>query len=166
MTEVQVYEEEPRGPYHDFWLLREGERSYEDYWDLLGREDAPVRVPDATLMYFYDSLLWIPTADPAWRNSPPGYGLNLFGPTIINQRGGCTFAEVFRGWAHLLSQGPETLLLSAGRIYTVGENGQNEDPQQYRLTIPRDPLLRDLNLLADWGRLAVSGKFFILHLGV
>ncbi len=55
------------GPLHDFWILQEGERSYDEYEDLLGRHDAPVRVPDDLLHYMHYTLQWIPTVNPARR---------------------------------------------------------------------------------------------------
>ncbi|HEY4384358.1 MAG TPA: hypothetical protein VGN34_07795 [Ktedonobacteraceae bacterium] len=59
---------------HDFWLFREGERAYTDYNDLLSRRDAPATLDDDVLLYFFDTVLWIPTFNPA-RNER-GNGLN------------------------------------------------------------------------------------------
>jgi len=74
---------------HDFWLVREGERTYADYSDLLGRRDAPVHLHDEFLIgYLWDTLSWIPTLNPRKGDaSIPMQGLNRWGETIINHRG-------------------------------------------------------------------------------
>lgn len=161
----QIYQEKAGGPYHDFWLLKEGEQTYEDYWGLLGRKDAPVRISDDLLRYFYDTLTWIPTLNPG-RSLQQGYGLCLYGPTIINHLGGQQFSDVARGWASLMDLGPEQLILSAGSMGVVGEDGELEDKGWRKLEVERAKIVQQLSLLADWGGLSATGNFYILHLGI
>jgi hypothetical protein len=53
------------GLYHNFWLFREGERSYTNYRDLLPRRDAPACLHDDFLIgYLWNTLSWIPTLNP------------------------------------------------------------------------------------------------------
>ncbi len=94
---------------HSFWLFREGERAYTEYRDLLSRHDAPVRLDDEVLRYCFDTLLWIPTFNPA--KNERGNGLNWWGPTIIGQEGGDPFHRIFAAWAHVFSCGPRQLQL-------------------------------------------------------
>ncbi|MFN3651743.1 MAG: hypothetical protein ACK47B_19380 [Armatimonadota bacterium] len=159
--------EEPRGPYHDFWLLREGEVPYAAYWDYLRRRDAPLRIADDVLRYFYDSLEWFPALVQDRKRAPkPIQGLDLYGDTIVNHEGGALFAEVFAAWAQLFRLGPEEIILSAGWVYTRDEDGRRSDEETQKLLVRRDELVRDLELLAEWGRAAATGEFYILHLGI
>jgi len=160
-----IHQEKPGGPYHDFWLFREQEREYGNYSDLLGRRDAPLRLSDDLMRYFYDTLAWVPTFNPA-NPSQVDKGLNLYGPTIINRLGGEKFAVVLGGWCQLLRLGPEQIILSAGSMGIVGENGEIEDSGWHKMEVARDEILEQLNLLAEWGAFAATGEFFILHLGV
>lgn len=161
----RTYQEKAAGPYHDFWLLKEAERDYQNYRDLLGRKDALVRVSDDLLRYFYDTLNWIPTLNPG-RSLQQGYGLNLYGPTIINSLGGQQFANVAQAWASLMKLGPEELVLSIGSMGIVDEKGELEDKGWCRLEVMREDIVHKLNLLAEWGILASTGDFYILHLGI
>lgn len=161
----RIYREKLQGPYHDFWLLQEGQHDYKDFWNLLGRKDAEVRISDDLLRYFYDTLSWIPTLNPSV-SSQPSSGLNLYGPTIINHTGGQHFADVTQAWSHLLNLGPEQIVLSTGSMGIVGEDGEVEDKGWCKLEIERDVVVQQLNLLAEWGRSAATGEFFVLHLGI
>lgn len=161
--------EEPGGPYHHFWLLTEGEVSYRDYWPWVGRRDAPVHISYAVLAYFSETLEWVPTINPAARledgTCRSGHGMNLFGPTVINKDGGALFARICDGWARLFACGPERINLYMGLSTDVDEHG-NETTTLNKPCVPRDELIRDLETLADFGRKAAIGEFFILHLGV
>lgn len=162
----RIYHDKMGGPYHDFWLFREREREYENYGDLLGRRDAPVSLPDDLLRYFLDTLAWVPALSPDC--SPQvGGGLDLYGPpTIINHLGGEKFSDVLESWACLLRLGPEQITLSVGSTGIVGDDGELEDRGWLKLEVIRDEVVGQLKLLAEWGALAATGEFFILHLGI
>ncbi len=72
----------PSGPYHHFWLFRDGEREYSNYQDLLGRKDAPITIPDDILRYFHDWWEWLTPINPSGDN---GSGWNYCGTTIIER---------------------------------------------------------------------------------
>lgn len=59
---------------HDFWLLRENEYQYASYQDFCVRDDAPVSLADNLLRYVFDTLLWVPTLNPAKKELPAGHG--------------------------------------------------------------------------------------------
>ena len=96
---------------HDFWLLQEDEKKYTCYRGFVARKDALIRLNDDLLRYFSDTLVWIPTLNPAKEELPMGNGLNWYGPTIINQTGGTLFHNVCVSWAQLFKYGPEQLKL-------------------------------------------------------
>ena len=160
--------------YHDFWLFEEGVRSYVDHSDLLPRKDAPVRIDDGLLRYFVDTLSWIPTCNPM-KIEVPCHGLNLYGPTIINQTGGDAFHRVCLSWVQLFASGPEHLSLRGPFMWqwpfdeeehVLRENQLHLLGHYERLEVDRDWLLQALTTLADFGKQAATGKFFILHLGI
>ena len=151
------------GPFHDFWLFREGERAYNDYRDLLGREDAPVRLPMDVAENLPEALKAVPTINIAWKNNPPFGGLNQFGPTVINYEGAAAFGAVcetaIREWA----QSPDPLIITSRFLQMAG---RTKPPKPYYFKADRDKLVQDLETLADWSKQAATGAFFILHIGV
>lgn len=160
---------------HNFWLLREDENSYTDYRNFISRHDASVHLHDELLRYFIDTLVWIPTVNPAWKEMPIGYGLNWHGPTIINQVGGVLFRRICTSWAQLFTCGPERLslqgLFSWQWPFDESEHLVREDQLhtlgRYEcLEVERDWVVQMLTTLAYYGEQAATGEFFILHLGI
>ena len=158
---------------HDFWLFREGERAYTDYSDLFSRRDAPVSINDDVLRYVCDTIIWIPTFNPA--KNERGNGLNWWGPTVIDQSGGHLFCQIFTSWAQLFTSGPELLRLQGGfswqwpydeSEHLVSEEELDTMGRYTQLEVERDSLVQQLTTLAQFGAQAATGKFFILHLGV
>ncbi len=161
--------------YHDFWFLREGEHPYTDYPHLLSQHNAPVRVNDDLLRYFSDTLSWIPTLNPAKESMPMGYGLNWYGPTIMNQAGGARFQRVCTAWAQLFACGPEQLKLRVGFSWQwpfeeserlVSEDQLHTFGRYEYLEIDRDQLVRMLTTLAQFGEQASRSEFYVLHLEI
>lgn len=163
------------GPYHDFWLIRAGDRRYEDYWDLLGRRDAPVRFPDDLLWYFQDTLDWVPTVIPSLPGLPVAHGLNWTGPTVIERAGGALFRHVWASWASLFAHAPERLTLRGAfgwqwpfedAEHTLHVDQLLEIGGYDRLDIDRTWLIDTVQTLARFGEQAASGESFVLHLGI
>lgn len=154
------------GPYHDFWLFHEGERTYNDYRDLLGRKDAPVRLLSDVVGFLTPTFQGVSSINPSNLNSWPGVNLNDYGPTIINKVGGRTFSEACRKAAQEWAQDSETIILTWGTWGTIGVVSRSKPPKPHHFKISRDPLVRHLETLAEWGEQAATGEFFILHLGV
>lgn len=166
------------GLFHNFWLFREGERSYTDYRDLLPRRDPPACLHDDFLIgYLWDTLSWIPTINPGDVRAPlPMQGLSRWGPTIINQTGGAAFHRLCTTWADLFSQGPEQLQLTGPFVMSwpfeedehLMERGQfmrlggHFEPLLFR----RDELVQTFTTLAQFGAQAATGEYFIFHFGV
>jgi hypothetical protein len=190
---------------HDFWLFRHGERTYDDYHDLLPRRDAPVSIDDEVLRYMLDTIQWIPTFNPALQKHHQG--LNMWGTTIIEQAGGELVHQIFSAWAKLFASGPEQLQLTG--LFTwqlpddesdpqvsndtrkdedklvIMEHDTEEDEIQVvalgttgnytqttatgsytQLKLDRDSFVQQLTTLAQFGKQAATGEFFIIHLGI
>lgn len=138
------------------------------------RKDAPVHIHDDLLHYVADTFSWIPTYNPA-KAEISGYGLNFYGPTIINQTGGDQFYRVCISWAQIFASRPERLRLRGPFQwqwpFDQEEHVLREDQLHMlghfeRLEVDRDWLVQTLTTLADFGRQAATGKFFLLHLGI
>ena len=161
-------------PYHYFWLFREDERNYSNYWDLLKRTDAPARLSDNGLSHIVQPLQWVPTLNPSGgrenfveRNNSeciPQHGLNHFGPTIIAATGAESFRGICLGWAQILAQGPDPLILPSGRFRA--EEGHPKTWKPTYITEPRDDLVKNLQELARLSELVTAGDHFLLHLGI
>jgi hypothetical protein len=158
--------EEPGGPYHDFWLLREDECSYAETSRYLGRRDAPVRLAADVLHYLEDALAWLPVVSPGRRTHRESQGLYFYGPNIINRGRGQAFSKLFHAWATILALGPDPLLLSAGIVWIAANEDAPEVAHVHRMQISRDQLVGDLRLLASWGSQVEAGEHYILHHGI
>ncbi len=154
---------EASDPYHDFWLFREGERKYNEYSDMLGRNNAPLRMPDDVICFLLESLRWVPTINPA-ASTWSGWGINGYGPTIINHMGGEKLHEICTGWAQILSQGPEPLILSKGWVVPSQQLPRQWEPALFKTS--REKLAADLKQLAEYGQQAATGAWYILHFGI
>jgi hypothetical protein len=107
-----------QGPFHDFWLFREGERARADYRDLLGRRDAPVRISDDIVQRVPERLRAMPTEHPD-RLGAPGHGLNVYGPTVIAASGGAVLQEVMSTWIAQFPEPSRTWSSSSRRPYSA-----------------------------------------------
>jgi hypothetical protein len=158
---------------HHFWLFRQGERAYTDYKEFVGRSHAPVMIHDEILRYLSDTLQWIPTLNPA--KNERSYGLNMYGPTIIDQSGGGLFQQIFASWSHLFACGPERLTLRGlfnwqwpfeEPEHVIAESELHKLGSYERMSISRDDYIERLTKLAHFGERASTGQFFVLHLGI
>lgn len=162
------------GMQHEFWLLREGQYAYTvNGRDLKSQGNDPVILHDDILRYFFDSLQWIPTFNPA--KSETDYGLNWWGLTIINQTGGSVFYRMWSAWAQILVCGPEKLRLRGPFTwqwpFTESEHLIKEDQidalgHYETLELDRDELVNICTIFARFGEQAATGEFFILHEGI
>jgi hypothetical protein len=151
----------PQGPFHDFWLFREGERAHADYGDLLGREDAPVRIADDILQHVLGYLRTMPTENPACSGGESGRGLNVYGPTVIAASGGDVLQEVMSTWMARFPESVENVEFE----YAAASHGV--DPVEGELVsrrqsgLPDDPRTAGADLTAGLAECALHGEAFI-----
>ena len=161
---------EAQGPYHDFWLRREVEAAYEDFGPLSGRRDALVRIPMDVMDYLCETMRWFPTVNPAVsaavHKERADYGLNFYGPTVINAMGGAAFGRICESWAQLFECGPKQIVLTNGLTSELDAEGNEGETRPYKFCVAREKIVQDLRLLAEWGRQTMTGEFYILHLGI
>lgn len=154
---------------HDFLLLPEGKVNYRDYGNYFC-SPADVRLHDDFIRYLNDTLKWVPTLNPAnpkdhlkdWQ----GYGLNLYGSTIINKQGAEVFHHVVWSWAQLFSKAPAKLQLRGHWISDIDDEGVESEPYYEQLEFDRDVVVNNLITLGNYADKTCSGDFFILHLGI
>lgn len=155
-------------PAHIFLLIPANEQSYARYPRALQEHAAPsVLLSDAVVWYMHDTLCWIPTLNPTNQQELAGYGLNLYGITIINCTGAAVAQQVFRTWADLFATGPETLHLRGPWSEQPGEDPDSVEQSGYTTCyLERDTLVAALRTLATFAEQARSGEFVLLHAGV
>ena len=147
---------------HDFVLLDRSKDSPESYGRHHHSSEA-LLLHDDLVHYMLDALSWIPTENPATGDGN-GMGLNLYGPTVITQRGARKLQEVCSALALLFASGPETLDLR-GSYGWVGDDPASGSYQ--RVSVARDELVGKLSKLASWGEAVVnSPSAYVLHLGI
>lgn len=152
----------PEGPYHDFWFFKEGSREYSDYTDLLGRKDAPVRIPMDVLNYFDDLFIWVPSIIPRSSNEEKRYtGFNDYGPTVINKDGGKLLERILFHLLELYKIAPETIIFTG--LWTV----EDSNPGYYeKLEVDKSWLLNVLATLHSFAQQVAIGSHYIFHFGV
>ena len=152
---------------HEFWLLQTNEWSYSPHHNIhaLRKHPTHITLHDTILWYMSDSLEWIETANPAMRNQP-GYGLNMYGLTMITEQGATRFESVLTTWAALFCHGPETLRLTGEWMFYNPYKGKRNNGRYEVIMIERDPLVTTLRTLAEYARSVQAGQHFILHFGL
>ena len=147
---------------HDFLLLDRSTDPPESYGRHIHSPEA-LHLHHDLVSYMLDFLSWIPTENPA-RGGAYGMGLNLYGPTVVSQRGARKLQELCSALALLFAAGPETLELR-GSYGWIGEDPSSGSYQ--RVTVARDELVAKLSQLAAWGdAVADSPAAYLLHLGI
>lgn len=150
-------------PKHDFVLVPEQNDNYSDYRSHFNDPTA-LKIDDDLVLYMRDTLRWVPSINPANPKEWGGYGLNYYGPTVINRSGAGKAARLFRLWAALLQEGPETLELTGGFEWVEGEASTSG---RYAVIIaPRDSVVKIINDIAAFAEEATSGRSYLLHLGL
>ena len=157
------------GPYHDFWVFSELERIPNDYWPLLGRKDAPLRIEE-DLMYEFGHTLdelptEIPTGDPR-RKKPilrmePSYGLDWYGTTVLRGESVQILARAARNWRETHADGGEFIVLK-----TVQTWYEESDEIKTQISLPRSILLSRIGRLAELAEQASKPGHYLLHLGI
>lgn len=151
-------------PHHDFLLLPESGNNYADYMKHINSPDA-IKVDDSLLVRaLQDTLNWIPSINPANPTEWQGYGLNYYGPTVINRTGAAKASRVFRLWAELLKEGPEELELTGSYEWIEGEAPSTGHYET--ITTARDTIVNAFLTIATLAERAASGNFYLLHLGI
>lgn len=150
---------------HNFLLLPEGKVDYTDYMNYL-HSPSDVRIHDDFIRYVNDTLKWVSTLNPANPKDWQGYGLNLYGSTIINKQGSAVFHHVVESWAQLFSKAPAKLQLTGSWTGEIDEEGRESEGYYEQLKFDRDVVVKNLITLATYADKTCSGDFFILHLGI
>ncbi|MBB6051461.1 hypothetical protein [Armatimonas rosea] len=133
------------GPYHDFWVFDEAQRIPQDYWSLLGRKDAPLRIEDDLLLAFAKTLPEFQTDNPSW-NPPKQYqGLNWLGPTVVRGSSALLLAEIASRWCETFDTETEPIT---------------------SLEVPRSLFRSRFETLAELARQGGEPGCYLLHLGI
>ena len=151
------------GPYHDFLLLSRTEHKFSEYSQFINDPRA-IRLEDDLLRYVADTLVWIPTLNPA--KNEPHRGLCFYGPTVIHNEGASSAAAIFGAWAVLFACGPNTYKLTGS--WTVTEDDPSSESGYEKLDIDREELVRNLRQLENYAKqiCETNGDYYILHMGI
>ena len=150
-------------PKHDFLLLPEVEGRAFHYADHF-HDPRAVKLDDDLVLYMLDALNWIPSSNPSNPGEWCGYGLNYFGPTVIDKRGAEKAAQVFRLWAALFEAGPEQLELTGSFEWIEG--GRPAEGRYATFTEVRETVVESLRNIAALADKAATGPIVLLHLGI
>ncbi len=148
---------------HDFFLLSKTEHPFNSYMRFINDPRA-IQLHDDLVGYMYDTLVWIPSFNPA--KSEPSTGLCRWGPTVIDTVGASQAVQIFSSWADLFSVGPGWLRLSGEWSWIEGQPDSGGEYE--RLEFDRQETVGTLRRLAEYARrvAAGDGDLYILHLGV
>lgn len=149
-------------PKHEFLLIPEveGSSNYGGYF----HDPHAIQLEDDLVVYLVDTLNWIPSSNPSNPGEWGGYGLNYWGPTIIDKRGARKAARIFRSWAALLEEGPEQIELTGQFGWIQG--GCHEDGRYETFTQARGLVTEGLRRIAELADQAATVPFVLLHLGI
>ena len=151
------------GPFHDFLLVNKKQYDYSQYIELINHPSR-VQISDDLIIYMNDSFKWIPTFNPAKKETHQG--LCMYGPTVIKDEGAIIAEKIFNSWISLFAQGPERLTLRGCFSWM---NGSSPDSGEYEtLEFLRDEIIESLLKISEFCRKVKDSKneFYLLHLGV
>lgn len=121
--------------------------------------DVRIGVDEVIVEYLADTLKWVPSFNPAFRDLIPGCGLNLYGVTGIGTSGATVLAPLCRAWSAVFAVGPPVLELHSGWDLDTME--------QHIASTQRDEAVSALSELAEMAETVVQGgSGWILHLGI
>ena len=157
---------------HDFILL---DAETDGTWSVgrFIRDPRAVHLHDDVVGYLWDTLMWIPTLNPA--TGERGLGLNRWGPTAIEKDGAEIAAAVFSSWAQIFSLGPDPLDLKGPYVlegFATSQDNPDSPPKidghYERLNIDRGVLLETLNQLSGWcARISTTNaREYLFHGGI
>ena len=150
-------------PVHEFLLLPDHDGDYSN-WDQHSRNPIALTLHDDLILYFWDSLKWIPSINPSNPDEWGGHGLNYLGPTVINHIGGPKAAKIFDAWAQLLNESPAKLTLKGLYCWTEGDSVSEGEYES--VIADRDQVVATLQQIAEFARQAATGEKFLLHNGI
>jgi hypothetical protein len=155
------------GPFHDFLLVDSKQYDYSQYMELI-HHPSSVRIGDDVIFYIGDSLQWISSYKPPWRNKKEEAmsGLNLYGPTVIKSEGAKVAESVFDAWISLFGNAPDNMTLRGP--FEGYEGSLLEEGDYSVLKLRRDELLDSLTKISDSCRIVQESndRMYLLHLGV
>ena len=148
---------------HDFLLV---DRALDGEWEPMRFVNDPraIQMPDDLVWYMFDTLKWIPTHNPSTKTACRG--LNMVGPTLIEQDGAGIAKRVFQAWADLFSNGPHTLELTGAYSWVDGRpvgTGEYE-----HLEYSRDDTVEVLQAVANYAAeiQIANGRLYLYHGGI
>ncbi|MEM6256372.1 MAG: hypothetical protein AAF821_25955 [Cyanobacteria bacterium P01_D01_bin.156] len=147
---------------HDFLLLSRQDYSESDYNSLINDPRA-MQIHDDVVRYIGDSLTWIPTYNPAKKQE--GFGLCLYGPTVIRMKGSAQASAIFSAWTNLFLLGTPSLTLTGA--WTEIE-GKSETGNYEKIILQRDELVDKLQTIGKYAKQVEESNdnYFLLHLGI
>lgn len=154
------------GPFHDFILLEWDEYDAFGYSGFF-HDKRRVSISDDLIRYMLDTLCWIPSRNPSNEQEWKGYGLNLYGPTLISSEGGRIAAQILRHWIGLFMQAPSQFQLHSGFETTSGDHCREEEAlTPHIIYIERDQCVKQLETIAGWAeKVSLDETYVLLHDG-
>lgn len=158
---------------HDFLLL---DCEIDGDWSTsrFAHDPRAIHLHDDLLRYMTDTLVWIPTYNPARREQH--MGLCMWGVTAITADGASIAEQVFLAWANLFSLAPPQLRLTGSYGGTLKSALSSADCERVsileggyaQLVFDRDQVVETLQALARYAGevLRAKGRLYLLHEGI
>lgn len=154
---------------HKFCLIP-SHHPYAEYIYAKNRSiDIVIEIDDDVLWYIKDFLDWIPTVNPAKKEYERAYGLNFYGPTIIEAQGAVMAKRVFGGLKSLFSIGPSVINLRGLPYFDAEEDYSHEKLPRIvfsTLQYERQVLVEVFRKLETFADQIGSGAYYMVHFGI
>jgi hypothetical protein len=148
---------------HEFYLVSET-MNLEELFDLRKSSKVIDRViiHDDLIQYINDSLVWIPSKNPAKQANSHSRGINYHGITLLDQQSANALKGIFTSWRDLFKNAPDTFKLTGNFV-----EGENEQEGTYeKISINRDEVVNQLEKIISMSEYLATGNGFLYHYGI
>ncbi|MFJ7950669.1 hypothetical protein ACIQZG_03960 [Lysinibacillus sp. NPDC096418] len=151
---------------HEFYLIKKTETQDDDFFQYFCRNIDNYKdiIVDYTTLdidvydYIFDSLTWIPSANPALPGRPKDLGLNNIGITLLDEHSAPSLIAIFTAWRDLFKNGPSVI---KKLIYF---NGYSEGEEI--VSFNRDSTIEKFEKMIKLSKQLSSGDYYIFHWGI
>lgn len=146
---------------HELYLIKKTETQDDSFFQYFYRDRDNYKhlILDYTTLdvnvydYIFDSLTWIPSANPAFPGRPKDMGFNTTGLTLFDENSASSLCSIFTAWRDLFKNGPSEI---RKLMYSIEDN----------VSFDRDYTIEQLEKIINFSKQLSRGEYYLYHVGI